>query len=198
MGLFNSVLIWTQNTFLPLGEWGLFILAFMESSFFPIPPDVLLIILTLANPKLGLLYALICTVGSVLGAMFGYGIGYAGEKIVLEKMFRKDKIDRVHRLFDKYGAWAIAIAAFTPLPFKIFTIAAGVFYINFKKFVIASTIGRGARFFLLAGFLMVFGEMIVNMLNTYLNWISIIAVAVLVIVYLLYKKRKKIDHYYVH
>jgi len=198
MSLFNSVLIWTQNTFLPLGEWGLFILAFMESSFFPVPPDILLIILTLANPKLGLLYALICTIGSVLGAMFGYSIGYAGEKIVLEKMFRKDKIDRVHRLFDKYGAWAIAIAAFTPLPFKIFTIAAGVFYINFKTFVLASAIGRGGRFFLLAIFLMIFGEMVVDMLNTYLNWISIVAVAVLVIIYLLYKKRKKIDHYYAH
>ncbi len=198
MSLFTTIYDWTTVTFLPLGSWGLFILAFMESSFFPIPPDVLLIVLALAKPELALFYALICSIGSVLGGMFGYEIGYAGEKIVLEKMFKKEKIEKVHKLFDKYGAWAVAIAAFTPLPFKIFTVSAGVFYINFKNFVIASIIGRSSRFFLLAIFLMIFGEMIVTMLDTYFGWLSIGIVAIVLISYLLYKKRKKINSYYVH
>ena len=87
MSLFDGIIEWTEATFAPLGAWGLFILAFIESSFFPIPPDILLIILSLASPEKALFYALICTIGSVLGGMLGYGVGYVGEKAVLERFF---------------------------------------------------------------------------------------------------------------
>ena len=130
MGIFHQMTEWTTNVFGPLGGWGLFILAFIESSFFPIPPDILLIILTLANPEMAIIFAAICTVGSVLGGIFGYYIGVAGEHIILEKFIAKDKIEKAHKLFGKYGPWAIFIAGFSPIPYKVFTVAAGVFYID--------------------------------------------------------------------
>ena len=120
MSLINSLISWTNNTF--QGWYGLFILAFIESSFFPIPPDLLLIALCLAKPSLGLFFALICTIGSVLGAMFGYGIGYYGGKPLLLRLFSSSKVSKVHNLFERYEAWAIFIAGFTPIPYKVFTI----------------------------------------------------------------------------
>jgi len=184
----NSLVTWTKNVFEPLGPLGLFILAFMESSFFPIPPDILLIVLCVAEPEKALLFALICTAGSVIGGMFGYLIGYGGKEVVLTKFFSQRKIAKVHNLFNKYEAWAVAIAAFTPIPYKVFTIAAGVFYVDFKKFVIASTIGRGLRFFTVAIMVMFFGEMIIGIMQKYFNWATIIVAALVFLIYVIYMK----------
>ena len=145
MNIVNSLITWTQETFLPLGGVGLFLLAFMESSFFPIPPDLLLILLTLADPSLALWFAAVCTLGSVLGGMFGYFLGLKFGRPLLTKVVKEEKIKKVHRLFEKYEAWAIFIAGFSPIPYKVFTIAGGVFYINFKKFVIASLFSTAIR-----------------------------------------------------
>tara|TARA_Y100000310_G_scaffold339719_1_gene433301 strand:+ start:280 stop:879 length:600 start_codon:yes stop_codon:yes gene_type:complete len=189
--MITEIVEWTKEVFLPLGSWGLFVLAFMEASFFPVPPDVLLIILALAEPNLALWFALVCTVGSVLGAMFGYGAGYYIGNPILDKLFSENKVKKVHRLFEKYGAWAIVFAAFTPLPFKLFAIAAGVFYMDLKKMVLASFIGRGLRFFLLAGFLMYFGETIVEFLENQFGWVSLgIMCVVIVIAFVVHKYKK--------
>lgn len=190
MNLFDILLEWTINTFSPLGSLGLFILAFIESSFFYPPPDVLLIVLTLAEPNKAFWFALICSIGSVLGGMLGYGIGYFLEQTVLEKFFSKKKIERVHEMYSKYDTLAIFIGGYTPLPYKIFTISAGLFYINFKKFIIVSTIARSLRFFTIATLLYFYGEVIVEFLHNYFNWITVIAAVTIIIVFICYRRLK--------
>jgi len=190
MGLINGFVTWTNENFGSFGSPGLFTLAFMESSFFPVPPDLLLISFTLANPELAFFFALICTLGSVFGGMFGYGIGYVGEQLVLEKFFSKRKIERVHKLFEKYETWAILIAGFTPIPYKVFTISAGVFYVNFKKFVVASFIGRGARFFLVALLTKLYGQTVIDFLDKF-DIILLEVVGIALVAYITYRIFKK-------
>ena len=184
--IFQDLIEWTKAKFLPYDFFGLFVLAFMEASFFPVPPDVLLILLCLLNKNLFLFYALITTIGSVLGGILGYGIGYLGEHYILEKLFSKKKIEKVHRLFNKYEAWAIFIAGFTPVPYKVFTIAAGVFYVNIKKFVLFSFLSRGLRFFLEAFLIFLFGDLILFLLENYFDILTIFGVLVLIVIYVFY------------
>jgi membrane protein YqaA with SNARE-associated domain len=191
MNFIQPLINWTKDTFLPLGSGGLFILAFMESSFFPIPPDLLLIALTLLDPSLGLWFAAVCTAGSVIGGMFGYELGRYFGKPFLEKFVKKKKIEKVHKLFEKYEAWAIFIAGFSPLPYKVFTIAGGVFYINFKKFVVASVLSRGLRFFTIAIFLMLYGEWVVQLLEEYFGLATIGVSILLILGYFSYRRLKK-------
>ncbi|MBI4158962.1 DedA family protein [Candidatus Woesearchaeota archaeon] len=192
MKLFNELVLWTQSTFAPLGLWGLFILSVIESVFFPVPPDILIVLLTLQNPDAFLMIALVATLGSLIGGLIGYCIGYLGEKTILEKMVSKKKISKLHRLFDRYGAGSVLIAAFTPLPYKIFTIGAGVFYINIKKFILASLIGRGGRFLLVAWSVYAYGDSIVSTLDKYVfNPFALTAVAgfIALFFYLKYRRR---------
>ncbi len=188
MSLLNGMVEWTRDVFVPMGGFGLFILSFIEASFFPVPVETLLFILCLANPENALFYALVATIGSIFGGVFGYYIGYLGEMIVLEKLFSKRKIEKVHRLFNKYGWWAVFVGGFTPLPYKIFTIASGVFYIDFKKFVSASFLSRGLRFFVEAILLMVYGKVILSFFDKHFGLISIIVVICLIIGYWVYRK----------
>lgn len=171
---------WTIEKFLPMGPLGLFILAFAESSFFPVPPDVVLIALALIEPSTSFILALITTVGSVLGAAFGYIIGKKGGRPLLEKIVSAEKIALAHEYFNKYDVWAIGIAGFTPIPYKVFTISAGVFSVNFLRFTIASIISRGARFFLVGGAIYFFGETIKEYVQKYFNIFSIVFVAALI------------------
>jgi membrane protein YqaA with SNARE-associated domain len=191
MSIFNGLLEWTETIFAPLGAWGLFILAFIESAFFPIPPDVLLIILTLADPSLALWFALICTIGSTLGGLLGYAIGYYLGKPILYKLFKENKIKKVHNLFEKYEEWTIFIAGFTPIPYKIFTIASGTLFINLKKFVLFSFLSRGLRFFAIAIFIKLYGEAIVGVIDKYFGFITIAIILVLLLIYYVYRKIKK-------
>jgi len=117
---------------MPHPGWWLFLLAFAESSFFPIPPDVLLVTLGVANPERAIWYGFVCSVGSVLGGMLGYGIGLYGGRPLLYRFFSDRKIHAVERLYDRFNAWATGIAGLTPIPYKVFTIAGGAFKINFK------------------------------------------------------------------
>tara|TARA_Y100000034_G_C6894477_1_gene412107 strand:+ start:1337 stop:1924 length:588 start_codon:yes stop_codon:yes gene_type:complete len=188
MSLINNLIEWTNRTFGAYGGLGLFTLAFLESSVFPIPPDLLLIILALADPDKALLFALIATIGSVLGGMFGYLIGYVGEHAILSKLFSKNKIDKVHRIFNKYEFWAIFVGGFTPLPYKIFSISAGVFYINFKKFVIASFFSRGLRFFSEAIIIIFFGKAMMEFLDTNFNLLTIVIAVLIILVVYIFKK----------
>ncbi|OVE75104.1 hypothetical protein BVX95_00230 [archaeon D22] len=182
------MLEWTKNTFEPLGATGLFFLAFIESIFFPIPVDFLLIVLCLARPELSLFFALVTLVGSILGGIFGYKLGQYLGLPILKKMFSEKKIKTVHKYYEKYETLAIAVAGFTPLPYKVFAVSAGVFYINFKKFVVVSTITRGARFFLVATLLMFYGEAITGFIDEYFNTITLASGVLIVVGYFVYVK----------
>jgi len=172
--LYDWVLRWAET---PYGTWALFLLAFSESSFFPIPPDILLIALAVAIPKKSIKYALICSVGSVLGGCFGYLIGWQfmagiGKKI-LDLYGLAPQYDYIKNLYTNYDAWAIGIAGFTPIPYKLFTIAAGAFNINFPVFIFASLVSRSARFFLIGGLIYFFGPRIQVFIDKYFNILAI-------------------------
>ncbi|OGW25635.1 MAG: cytochrome B [Nitrospirae bacterium GWC2_42_7] len=172
--LYDWVLHWAYT---PYGVPVLFILAFAESSFFPIPPDVLLIALALSLPKKSFKYAAICTAGSVLGGMFGYFIGLEfidtfGMRI-LTLYGATEKYEYIRALYMRYDAWAVCIAGFTPIPYKVFTIAAGAFKIDFVVFVLASLAGRAGRFFLVAFLIYRFGPPIKVFIDKYFNILTI-------------------------
>jgi membrane protein YqaA with SNARE-associated domain len=168
--LYDWVLHWAET---PYGSWALFILAFCESSFFPVPPDILLIALSVALPKKALRYAWICSVGSVLGGCFGYLIGWQfmssiGHQVITFYGFTQ-KFSYIQSLYRTYDAWAVGIAGFTPIPYKVFTISAGAFQINFSIFLIASIVSRSARFFLVGGLIHIFGEKIQVFIDRYFD-----------------------------
>ncbi len=168
--LYAWVLSWAETRY---GTPALFIIAFAESSFFPIPPDVLQIALSVSRPKRAFLYAAVATVGSVLGGLAGWYIGYALWDSLGNFFF--DHIPGFTReLFDKVGTkyednafLAIFGAAFTPIPYKVFTIAGGVFKIAIPTLIFASVLGRGARFFLVAGTIFFFGPRVKVWLEKY-------------------------------
>jgi membrane protein YqaA with SNARE-associated domain len=167
------------------------LLAFSESSFFPIPPDILLIALAVALPKKSLKYALICSAGSVLGGCVGYLIGWQfmtsiGNRIV-DFYGLTPKVEYIEALYNKYDAWAVGIAGFTPIPYKVFTIAAGAFNINFSVFVIASCVSRSARFFLVGGLIYVFGPGIQSFIDRYFNLLATAFTILLVAGFLIIK-----------
>lgn len=182
--ILSAMLHWVESfAATPYGDWALFGLAFAESSFFPIPPDVLLIALCLGQPERALWFAGLCAVGSVLGGMVGYGIGFYGGRPVLQRLFSSDKIAAVEALYDRFNAWATGIAGLTPIPYKIFTIAGGAFAVNFRIFVLASIISRGLRFLVVAGLIYFYGEPVKAFLEKYLNILSILFVVLLVLGY---------------
>ena len=162
----------------PHPGWWLFGLAFAESSFFPIPPDVLLIALGVVNPERAVWYAVVCTAGSVIGGAAGYTIGLYGGRPILYRIFNQVKVAAVERLYDRYNAWATGIAGLTPIPYKVFTIGGGAFKIDFRVFMLASLASRGLRFMAEGILLYFFGGMVKTFLYDQFNWISL-AVAVL-------------------
>jgi membrane protein YqaA with SNARE-associated domain len=186
--LYDWILSWAQT---PYGTWALFLLAFCESSFFPIPPDVLLIALAVAIPGKSLQYALVCSAGSVIGGCFGYLIGWQfmasiGSRIV-DFYGLGSKVEYIGTLYNTYDAWAVGIAGFTPIPYKLFTIAAGVFKINFWVFVLASIASRSARFFLVGGLIYVFGPGIQNFIDKYFNLLAVAFTVLLVLGFVVIK-----------
>jgi membrane protein YqaA with SNARE-associated domain len=164
----------------PHPGWWLFALAVAESSFFPIPPDVLLVTLGVARPEMAIWYAVVTSVGSVLGGGLGYAIGLYGGRPLLYRFFNESKINAVERLYDRFNAWATGIAGLTPIPYKVFTIAGGALKINFKIFMLASLASRSLRFMAEGVLLYFFGEPIKDFLYTRFNWLSIAFVVLLV------------------
>ena len=165
-------------------SWALFLIAFAESSFFPVPPDVLLIPMVIAERKKWFQIALICSVGSVLGALLGYFIGYQfyeliGQKIV-ELYSLQDAVNIVSAKYHEHAFFAIFTAAFTPIPFKVFTIVAGLVKISIMSLVVASAIGRSARFFIVAILIRIFGEKIKYFIEKYFNLLTIVFVVLLI------------------
>jgi membrane protein YqaA with SNARE-associated domain len=181
--LYAWVLKWAET---PYGPVALFILAFIESVFFPIPPDILLIALALGSIKKSFRFALYCTMGSVSGAFVGYAVGHfawisaGGEFTGFANFFFNnipgfsiDLFNSIKVLFNQWDFWLIFTAGFTPIPYKVFTISSGVFDMNLLMFFIASLVSRGARFFLLALLIWKFGPGIKLFLEKYFNLIAI-------------------------
>lgn len=179
--LYDWVLHWAET---PYGSWALFLLAFVESSFFPIPPDVLLIALAISVPVRSFKFAFICSVGSILGGMVGYAIGYNFMQLVglriLDFYGLTGRYDTIGTLYNKYNAWAVGIAGFTPIPYKVFTIAAGAFKIDFPTFLVASAVSRSARFFLVGWLIYVFGDSIRGFIDRYFNTLAVVFVILLI------------------
>lgn len=187
----HEFILQINNLFQSLGLQGLAINAMIESCLpgFPLPPDVLLIAMDLAKPEKALFYALICTIASVTGGMIGYFIGHFGGRPFFNYLFKSkaEKLNAVEELYKKYGTVAVLLSAFTPIPYNIFTIASGILKLNFLKFLLASIVGRGGRFFLVSIVLMLFGEAI----KQYLNLVIIVVSILLVIFFILVYKRSK-------
>ncbi|MEA3470441.1 MAG: YqaA family protein [Thermodesulfobacteriota bacterium] len=179
--LYDWVLHWAET---PYGTWALFLLALAESSFFPIPPDVLLIALAISIPAKAFRYALVCTVGSLIGGVIGYMIGYQFMELIglqiLEFYGLMAKFNTVGDLYNKYNALAVGIAGFTPIPYKVFTISAGAFGINFPIFIIASALSRAARFFIVGWLIYKFGPGIRAFIDRYFNILAVVFVILLV------------------
>lgn len=166
------------------GEWALFFIAFIESSFFPIPPDVFLIAMCVAIPAMSFRYATICSVGSVLGGALGYGLGFwfmdgIGMSII-DWYGLTEKYGLVQHYFKDYDVWIVGTAGFTPIPYKLFTITAGFVQSNFITFMVVSLVARSARFFLVAGLIWKFGPQIKNFIDSYFNVLSIGFVVLLI------------------
>lgn len=164
----------------PYAGVALFAIAFAESSFFPVPPDVLMIPLALGHIPYALFFAAIATAGSVIGGMLGYLIGNKGGRPLLMRFFKPHKIALVERQYQRYDVWAVGLAAFTPIPYKLFSISAGVFCLDFKRFVVASALGRGGRFFLVGLVITIFGEPVRAFLDTSFE-LAVVGFAVLFI-----------------
>lgn len=220
--LYDWVLHWADT---PYGAIALFILAFTESSFFPVPPDVLLIALVLGRRNKAFFYAAVCAVGSVLGGMFGwylgreffgpvnsivawivgqstwYGTPGEGAELVTLSGFdfyryaagsaladHGSVFLKVKALYDENAFMAVFTAAFTPIPYKVFTIAGGYFDISLWTLVLGSAIGRSARFFLVAGLLWAFGAPMKRFIDKYFDWLALAFMVLLIGGFLILKK----------
>ena len=186
--LYDWVLSWGESRW---GALALFLLALAESSFFPIPPDVLLIALCIGATKKSFRFGAICLVGSIVGAIIGYYIGYflwqtpsggytALANFFFEHVFSVESFQSVGALYEKYNFWIVFTAGFTPLPYKLFTISGGLFHINFVMFLVASIISRGLRFFLIAALIWRFGAPIKQFIDKYFNLLAIVFTVLLV------------------
>ena len=179
--LYEWVMGWSESRY---ATPALFAIAFAESSFFPIPTDVLLMALAISAPHRALFYAAVCTAGSVTGGVLGYAIGYSfyevAGKPIIEMYGVADKFAMVGEKYQENAFLSIAIAGFTPIPYKVFTIAAGVFHIPIPTLIGASLVGRAGRFVLVGGLIRLFGPTIREFIDRYFNILSIVFVVLLV------------------
>jgi len=188
--LYDWVLHWADS---PYGAIALFILSFAEASFFPIPPDALLIALVLGSQTKAFKFALNCSIGSVLGALVGYSIGYflwwknpnEFSSIALFffnniPSFTDHLFYKVKKLYDTWDFWIIFTAGFTPIPYKVFTISGGAFQISLPMFILASIISRSARFFLVAFLIWKYGKSIKSFIDKYFNLLAILFTILLI------------------
>ncbi len=162
----------------PHAMWYLALISFAESSFFPIPPDVLLVPMTLARPASAWIIAGVCTISSVLGGLAGYAIGYFLYETIGEPLIAfygyQEKFASFQDTFQEYGAWVVAMFGLTPFPYKVITISSGVAHLDVWTFALASLASRGARFYLEAALLKKFGAPIRSFIEQWLGWITFI------------------------
>jgi len=179
--LYDWVMHWAET---PYAVPALFTLALAESSFFPIPPDVLLIALGVSIPARSFRYALVCLIGSVIGGVLGYAIGVFGwdviGKPIIDFYHGQEVMDSVKELYNAHGFVGVFIAALTPIPYKVFTIASGFFKFNFWAFCAASVCGRGLRFFAVGALIYFCGPKIKEFIDKYFNVLAIVFAVLLV------------------
>lgn len=167
----------------PRALWILAALSFAESSFFPIPPDVLLIPMVLAAPTRAWRVALVCSIASVFGGLLGYYIGYAlfetiGQPII-DFYHMQEKFLWFQAKYNQWGAWIVSLAGFSPIPYKVFTIASGMTEMSLTTFLVASAVSRSARFFLVAALLWKFGDPIREFIEKRLGLLTLLFFALL-------------------
>jgi len=184
--LYDKCMVWARHRY----AWGYLTgLSFAESSFFPIPPDVMLAPMSMAQPGRAMRFAALTTLASVIGGMFGYLIGHFAFDLIepwLQRSGHLDEYLHARDWFDRWGFWAILVAGFSPIPYKVFTIAAGTLAMNLPLFIAGSVIGRGGRFFLVAGLMAWGGERMESRLRAYverLGWLTVIIAVVALIYY---------------
>ena len=188
--LYAWVLGWADHRY---GTWALFLISFAESSFFPIPPDVLQIALSVSKPRRAYFYAAVSAVASVLGGGFGWLIGYAFWEACGPLFLRlvpglsQEAVDHVGKLYQANAFWAIFAAAFTPIPYKVFTIAGGIFQVPLAVLVGASLLGRSARFFLVATAIFFFGPAVRRVLEQRLELITLALFVLIVLGFVVVK-----------
>ena len=195
--LYDWVLKWSESKYGPI---ALGVMAFAEASFFPIPPDVLLIALALGMRSKSIQFGLICSIGSVLGAVCGYAIGSllwwngVDQFSQLAQFFfnsipgfSPDLFYLIKTKYEVWNFWIIFTAGFTPIPFKVFTVSAGAFDVNFIMFIVASTLSRSARFFLVSGLIWKYGKPIHVFIDKYFNKLAILFTSLLISGFLLIK-----------
>ncbi len=170
---------------------ALFANSFSDALFFPIPPDPLLIAISLPQRHMAIWLALLTTAASVVGAVAGYWLGRRFGRPALYQMAKESAVHRVESMFERYGAWAVIMAAITPLPYKVFAISAGVLNMDLRRFVLASVVGRGIRFLAIGVLITVFGESVKTFLETYFEEVTIVSsvsVVGLVIAFFAFKR----------
>ena len=185
--LYRRAMVWSRHRHAP---WYLGGMSFAESSFFPIPPDVMLIPMSLASPSRAWWFASLTTLASVAGGLLGYTIGYFAFDAI-EPLLRDSRYWDSYQVavdwFDRWGFWAVFVAGFSPIPYKVFTIAAGAMSMALLPFTLASLIGRGARFFLVAGLMAWGGARMEAALHRYVDRLGWATVAMLVAGVLIYR-----------
>ena len=177
MEFLSDINIWVEG--FAETDWAILVLiagTFLESLISPIPPDPLLIAMSVLQPSLAIYFALVATIASVLGALLGHWIGKKYGRLVLRKFVSEDKILVGEKLFDKYGVWAVLLAAITPIPYKVFAILAGVLKLDVKRFLIASIIGRGIRYLSFGIVLYFFGEDIRVLMEDYFDNLTLLII----------------------
>lgn len=184
--LYDTCLRWAKHKY---AHYYLFAMGFAESVIFPIPPDVMLAPMALAKPQKAWFFAMITSVSSVLGGVLGYVLGWLAFETylapVITDMGYQDKLELAMSWFQQYGVWVVFIAGFSPIPYKIFTIAAGSMNMAFLPFLLASAIGRGLRFYLVAGLMCWGGARMEAKLRQYIDAIGWITMAAILVAYLL-------------
>jgi membrane protein YqaA with SNARE-associated domain len=186
--LYEKTLKWAEHKFAPR---YLALLSFAESVFFPIPPDVLLAPMVLSKPDKAWTFAGITTLFSVLGGMVGYTLGYFMFEPWIQPLFiemgYQATLDKTMTWFSEYGLWVIFLAGFSPIPYKIFTVSAGFLQMAFIPFLLASVIGRGMRFYILAGLIKWGGKSVEKKLKKWIDILGSIIVTLIIISYLIFK-----------
>ncbi len=184
--LYDRCLVWAGHRHAPV---YLATMSAAESVIFPIPPDVMLAPMTLARPQMWFRYALLCTVASVIGGLLGYLLGaYALDWVMpwIERAGKREAFEHIQTLFQRYGFWIVFVAGFTPIPYKVFTIASGATGIGLVPFILGSLVGRGGRFFLVTGLIRLGGDRMSGLLRRYIEWLSwlVIVLALLALAWL--------------
>lgn len=177
------------------GVWGLAVATFLDSFISPIPPEVVFIPLSLATPEKAFWFAGLTTAISVIGAIVGYMLGLKGGRPLLCRLFSASKINRAENFIKTYGVAAVLLASFTPIPYKLITVSSGVFALSLKKLIFWSTLGRGARFFLEATLIMLFGakakEFLAGSSFFFLTFIVAFIVIIVYLGYIVYNRKMR-------